>query len=75
MNHSQLPGGSNESAKKAFLGIHYVNCGVYGRIYKNPRGDAYIGRCPRCGHAIRVRIGPKGTGKRFFKCFCPESGI
>ncbi len=46
MNHSQLPGGSNESAKKEFLGIHYVNCGVYGRIYKNPRGDAYIGRCP-----------------------------
>ncbi|MBU61073.1 MAG: hypothetical protein CMI26_01070 [Opitutae bacterium] len=55
----------------SFLGIHYVRCGSYGRIYKNKEGTAYTGNCPRCMHPIRVRIGSGGTGHRFFKCFCP----
>ncbi|MAS79856.1 MAG: hypothetical protein CMI25_05590 [Opitutae bacterium] len=70
----QYPPGSNSSPggkERPFLGIHYVRCGVYGRIYKNSRGDAYVGHCPRCMHPIRVRIGPGGSGNRFFKCFCP----
>ena len=54
-----------------FLGIQFVRCGAYGRIYRNKRGDAYVGHCPRCMHQVRVRIGPGGTGHRFFKCFCP----
>ena len=68
-----FPSPSNEGKgnPKPFLGIHYVNCGAYGRIYKNKRGDAYVGHCPRCLHQVRVRIGPGGTGNRFFKCFCP----
>ncbi len=56
---------------RPFLGIHFVNCGTYGRIYKNKEGNAYVGHCPKCMHALRVRIGPEGTGTRFFKCFCP----
>jgi len=56
---------------KPFLGINFVNCGTYGRIYRNARGDAYVGHCPRCMHPVRVKIGPAGTGHRFFKCFCP----
>ena len=67
------PSSSNEGkgSPKPFLGIHFVNCGAYGRIYKNKRGDSYVGHCPRCMHQVRVRIGPGGTGNRFFKCFCP----
>ena len=67
------PSASNEGKgnPKPFLGIHFVNCGAYGRIYKNKRGDSYVGHCPRCMHQVRVRIGPGGTGNRFFKCFCP----
>jgi hypothetical protein len=64
---SPSPGGKG----KEFLGIHFVRCGTYGRIYKNHEGTAYTGHCPRCMHPIRVRIGPSGTGNRFFKCFCP----
>ena len=62
-------GGGGEVKKGAFLGIHFVNCGVYGRIYKNNRGDAYIGRCPRCAHVVRVKIGPSGTGTGFSNVF------
>ena len=56
---------------RPFLGIHYVKCGTYGRVYKNKEGTAYTGHCPRCMHQLRVRIGPEGSGTRFFKCFCP----
>ena len=62
---------SQEPRGRAFLGIHFVNCGIYGRLYKNKEGNAYIGRCPRCMYPLRVRIGPGGTGHRFFKAFCP----
>ena len=30
-------GNGGNSAKGAFLGIHYANCGVYGRIYKTKK--------------------------------------
>ncbi|HAU60285.1 MAG TPA: hypothetical protein DHU78_00250 [Opitutae bacterium] len=57
--------------KRPFLGIHYVKCGTYGRIYRNKERNAYVGHCPRCMHPVRVKIGAEGTGNRFFKCFCP----
>ena len=62
---------SSPSPRRAFLGIQFVNCGTYGRIYKNKDGTAYVGHCPKCMHRLRVLIGPEGTGHRFFKCFCP----
>jgi hypothetical protein len=72
MKEDQTFSSPNPSGKlKEFLGIHYVKCGTYGRIYKNQQGTAYSGHCPRCMHPIRVRIAPGGTGNRFFKCFCP----
>jgi hypothetical protein len=72
MNSGQTFSSSSSGGRgKEFLGIHFVRCGTYGRIYKNHEGTAYTGHCPRCMHPIRVRIGPSGTGNRFFKCFCP----
>ena len=58
--------------KRKFLGIQYVNCGMYGRIYKNKDGSAYVGHCPRCGAAVRIGINPsEGTSSRFFRFYCP----
>ena len=52
--------------KRKFLGIVFECCHTYGRVHRNLRGDAYEGRCPRCGRSVRVGIDPSGTNQRFF---------
>lgn len=49
-----------------FLGIRFRCCRVYGRLYRDPSGNAYQGRCPRCGAFLTVSIGHGGTSRRFF---------
>lgn len=58
----------NQEPKKKtnFLGIMFKCCNIYGRIYKNKEGTAYVGRCPRCMRTIKVPIGEGGTNRRFF---------
>jgi PHP family Zn ribbon phosphoesterase len=51
---------------RKFLGIHFVCCNIYVRIYRNKEKTAYEGRCPRCGKKVQVPIGAQGTGSRFF---------
>ncbi len=53
--------------KRRWLGILFRCCQVYGRIYKTPAGDAYLGHCPRCSAEIRVGVGSGGTSRRFFE--------
>lgn len=56
-----------DSEKKLnFLGIMFNCCNVYGRIYKNKDGTAYVGRCPRCMRSVKVPVGEGGTSRRFF---------
>ena len=55
--------------KRAFLGIMFECCNVYGRIYKNNEGTYYIGKCPRCLREIRIRVGEGGVSQRFFKAY------
>lgn len=55
------------SVKRPFLGIWFECCHVYGRLYKNKTGTAYIGRCPKCLRPVSVRVGEGGTNQRFFK--------
>jgi hypothetical protein len=55
------------SNKRQFLGIWFECCHVYGRIYKNKDGTAYVGRCPKCLRSVRARVGAEGTNQRFFR--------
>ena len=58
---------SEETKKRAFLGIWFDCCHVYGRLYKNQMGTAYVGRCPKCLRPVNVKIGGEGTNRRFFR--------
>jgi len=55
---------------KRFLGVRFVNCNCYGRLYLNDEGLAYVGRCPRCGAPFHVHIGENGTDSRLFIAHC-----
>ncbi|MEI8128504.1 MAG: hypothetical protein WCG95_02700 [bacterium] len=59
-------GKNNEEKKSNYLGIMFKCCNIYGRIYKNKDGNAYVGRCPRCMRSIRIAVGEGGTNERFF---------
>lgn len=58
-------------ARRPYLGVHFTRCRVYGRLYRNLEGTAYVGRCPRCGAPVHVPIGTEGTTQRFFQAICP----
>jgi hypothetical protein len=51
---------------RRFVGIHFVCCDVYTRVYINRDETAYTGNCPRCAKRVTIRIGPGGTDTRFF---------
>ncbi|MGC4006881.1 MAG: hypothetical protein QM811_28655 [Pirellulales bacterium] len=51
---------------RKFVGIHFVCCDVYSRVYINAARTAYAGHCPRCMKKIEVKIGPGGSDSRFF---------
>lgn len=56
--------------QKKFLGVRFASCMCYGRLYMNDRGDAYVGRCPRCNTSYVIRIGASGTNDRMFVAHC-----
>jgi len=52
---------------RPWLAVKFRCCSVYNRIYRNAKGDAYEGRCPKCNKAVRATIGAGGTSCRFFE--------
>ncbi|MBB6428409.1 hypothetical protein [Algisphaera agarilytica] len=52
---------------RPWLSVKWRCCSVYSRVYRNRRGDAYEGRCPKCGSPVKAMIGPGGTNNRFFE--------
>lgn len=69
---SEFRASSSQAPRRAFLGVKYVTCGAYGRLYKNRAETAYVGHCPRCAHYYQIRIGAGGTADRFFEITCPS---
>jgi hypothetical protein len=54
-------------ARCRFLSVWFRCCHVYGRMHRNAEETAYEGRCPKCGRAVRARIGADGTRQRMFE--------
>lgn len=52
---------------RPFLGVHFVCCDVYSRIYVNRELTAYQGHCPKCSRPIVVKISAEGSDSRFFE--------
>ncbi len=63
--------GREAAQPRPFLGVQFVRCGVYGRLYRNKEQTAYEGCCPKCGVRYRIKIGEGGTSTRFFQAHCP----
>ncbi len=54
------------SGSRRFVGVHFICCDAYTRVYVNRDETAYEGNCPRCAKKVRLEIGPGGTDARFF---------
>ncbi len=57
---------TNRTSGRPFLSVQFECCSVYQRIYRDPDGKHYTGRCPRCGKPVRFKIGEGGTNSRSF---------
>jgi hypothetical protein len=51
---------------RPFLGVRFLCCEVYSRIYADEERTAYRGHCPKCAKPVMVRIGVGGSDARFF---------
>jgi len=52
---------------RPWIAVRWQCCSTYSRIYRNRAGNAYEGRCPKCGTPAKATIGPGGTSSRFFE--------
>lgn len=57
---------SSSPSRRPWVGIRFDCCGMYVRVYRNAESTEYLGRCPRCGKRVRLRVGEGGTDARFF---------
>lgn len=67
---STQPSFRTTNKNKKFLGVRFVSCNCYGRLYINDAGVAYVGRCPKCYTSFAVRVGEGGTSSRMFMANC-----
>jgi hypothetical protein len=55
------------SFNRKYISVMFDCCQVYSRIYINPEGTGYFGRCPKCLAAVKAIIGENGTSARTFR--------
>lgn len=60
------PTGLPETRSRPYLSVRFDCCGVYQRVYRDPDGRNYRGRCPRCARAVVFAVGEGGTNARCF---------
>jgi hypothetical protein len=63
---NEKPGGGSSNSDRPYISVLFACCSVYLRIYRNPEGTEYVGRCPRCLRQVRFVVGPGGTNERSF---------
>lgn len=51
---------------RPYLSVHFACCGLYQRIYRDPKTIEYRGRCPKCGKSVRFVVGDGGSDSRTF---------
>mgnify|MGYP006293843591 CR=1 FL=1 len=61
------PATAGARSNRPWISMLWRCCGVYSRIYRNRKGAAYEGYCPKCARPVRVKIGPGGTSARLFE--------
>lgn len=54
------------AAGRPFLSVQFACCSVYQRVYRDPNGTQYRGRCPKCGKTVTFAVGEGGTSSRTF---------
>ena len=57
---------ANTMPARPFLSVQFACCNVYQRVYRDAEGNAYRGRCPRCGQQVTFAVGEGGTSARSF---------
>lgn len=65
-NGAPRDGAAQPRAQRPFLRIMFQCCNVYQRVYRDPSGSFYQGRCPRCLRTVRFEIAPDGISARDF---------
>jgi hypothetical protein len=63
---SQPSGAPSPAGARPFLSVQFACCSVYQRVYRDPDGTQYRGRCPKCGKTVTFAVGEGGTSSRFF---------
>ena len=65
-NSNQEPSKLNAPPDRLFLSVLFDCCKVYQRIYRDPDGKQYHGRCPKCGLVVKFVVGEGGSDARSF---------
>ncbi|MCB9852885.1 MAG: hypothetical protein H6819_07295 [Phycisphaerales bacterium] len=55
---------SANGVHRVWVGVYYECCAAYSRVYRRADEMCYRGRCPECGAAVSIQVGPKGIRAR-----------